>query len=84
VNGFNVAFADSESAGFSNWEPVHGWQMLADSHFATFFAATSPFVNQKLKVAWAQGIQKWVYVGQSNPSVIKLYEHVKNIMVLKP
>lgn len=33
VNGFNVAFADSESVGFSNWKPVHGWQMPADSHF---------------------------------------------------
>ena len=78
-----MAFADSESAGFSNLEAgarpadAGGQSFCHILLFLSIFAATSPFVNQKLKVAWAQGIQKWVYVGQSNPSVIKLYEHVK-------
>ena len=72
-------------------EQLEASAQVVDSHFAfriilphsTVFAATSPFANQKLKVAWAQGFERQVYVGLSIVTLYildtKMIKHVETI-----
>ena len=74
-----MAFVDSEAAGATGSQCTAGGQSFCIilPHL-TVFAATSPFANQKLKVVWAQGIQRQVYVGLSIVTLYIVYPLYKN------